>query len=141
MMGLAGSGSIIFEGGSSSFGFVADSHGGVASLPLGVGAALSVSGIGAALFLLSRVWRRPFLAVLAGADSVESCEFWGGAGASVWWERLHLFGVASFSLGVGAASSGARLHCCSAREQSHRFWANYHPLRPGFVLLFGLGVA
>ena len=81
------------------------------------------------------------MAVLAGADSVESCEFWGGAGASVWWERLHLFGVASFSLGVGAASSGARLHCCSAREQSHRFWANYHPLRPGFVLLFDLEVA
>ena len=42
-------------------------------------------------------------------------------------------GATSFLLGMGAVSSGARLHYCSAWEQSL--------LRPGFVLLFGLGVA
>ena len=55
--------------------------------PLGVGAAPSISGAGGASILLNRVWRRPFLAVLAGADSVEACEFWEGAGALVSWER------------------------------------------------------
>ena len=96
MMGFAGSGSIIFEGGSTSIGFVADLDGGVALLPIDVGAASSILGVGVTSILLSHVWCRPFLAVLAGADSVEACEFWEVAGASVWWERLHFFGVASF---------------------------------------------
>ena len=101
MMGLAGSGSIIFGEGSISISFVADFHGGVASLPLSAGVAPSISGMGVASVLLSCV---PFLAVLAGADS-EACEFWEGAGMLVWWGRLHFVGVALFLLGVGAASS------------------------------------
>ena len=63
MMGLAGSGHIIFEGESSSIGLVVDLHRGVASLPLGVGTAPSILGVGAASILLSPVWRTPFLAV------------------------------------------------------------------------------
>ena len=75
MMGLAGSGSIISEGGISSISFEADLDGGLASLPIGVGAAPSISGVGAASILLSHVCHRSFLAVFAGANLVEACEF------------------------------------------------------------------
>ena len=58
---MAGIGSIVFEGGSSSIGFLVDSYGDVASFSAWEQAAST---------LLSRVWRRLFLADLEGADSV-----------------------------------------------------------------------
>ena len=129
-----------FEGGSISIGFVADLHGSVSSLPLGVGEAPSILGVGVTSILLSHVWCRPFLAVLAGAYSVEACEFWEGAGAMVWWERLHfwrgfifvglrssfIWGAASLLFSMGAVPS-------ISGELSFAL--------AGVFLFFGLGVA